>query len=82
MKTLVIVSHPDIINSSSQQFLMHAVPEGDDVTVHHLEDAYPDGKIDVAKEHVLLRKHDRVMFQFPFYWYSSPAMLKQWQDDV
>lgn len=82
MKTLVIISHPDIINSSSQQFLMHAIPGGDDTTVHHLEAAYPDGKIDIAKEHALLREHDRVIFQFPFYWYSSPAMLKQWQDDV
>src|SRR5699024_10271077 len=82
MKTLVIISHPNILESSSQQFLMHAIPENDGITIHHLEDAYPDGKIDVAKEHTLLREHDRIIFQFPFYWYSSPAMLKQWQDDV
>lgn len=61
---------------------MHALPEENNVTVHHLESIYPDGKIDVANEHALLREHDRIIFQFPFYWYSSPAMLKQWQDDV
>jgi len=22
------------------------------------------------------------VFQFPFYWYSTPPMLKRWQDDV
>src|SRR5699024_10007391 len=82
MKTLVIISHPDIINSSSQQFLMNTVSESDDITIHHLEGTYADGNIDVAKEHALLQEHDRIIFQFPFYWYSAPPMLKQWQDDV
>lgn len=82
MKTLVIISHPDIINSSSQQFLMHIAPEKEEVTIHHLEAAYPDGKIDIHKEHNLLREHDRIIFQFPLYWYSAPPMLKQWQDEV
>lgn len=82
MKTLVIISHPDIIDSSSQQFLINAMTDSDDITIHHLEGTYPDGHIDIAKEHALLQEHDRIIFQFPFYWYSSPAMLKQWQDDV
>ena len=25
---------------------------------------------------------DRVILQFPFYWYSSPALLKEWEDEV
>ncbi|HLR41273.1 MAG TPA: NAD(P)H-dependent oxidoreductase [Virgibacillus sp.] len=82
MKTLVIISHPDILESSSQQFLLNAAPETDDVTMHHLEAAYPDGHIDVAREQTLLNEHDRILFQFPFYWYSSPALLKHWQDEV
>lgn len=82
MKTLVIISHPDIINSASQQFLMHVTPDADEVTIHHLEAAYPSGTIDVLEEHHLLRKHDRILFQFPLYWYSAPPMLKQWQDEV
>src|SRR5699024_11374121 len=40
------------------------------------------GKIDVEREQQLLKDNDRVIFQFPFYWYSSPAFLKQWQDEV
>lgn len=82
MKTLVIVSHPSILESSSQQFLLSAVPKNKSVTIHHLEEVYPDGKIDVEGEQRLLREHDRIIFQFPFYWYSSPAFLKQWQDEV
>ena len=44
--------------------------------------AYPDLKIDVAKEQALLASADRVVLQFPMFWYSTPALLKQWQDDV
>ncbi len=82
MKTLLIVSHPDLINSASQQYFISSIKEFDEVTVHHLETFYPDGNIDVQKEQELLRKHDRIIFQFPFYWYSSPPLLKHWQDVV
>ena len=82
MRTLVIVSHPDIQGSGSQQFLKESLPTTSDVTFHHLEARYPDGVIDIRAEQRLLREHDRIIFQFPFYWYSSPAMLKQWQDEV
>lgn len=27
-----------------------------------------------------MEAHDTVVFQFPFYWYSSPALLKEWFD--
>lgn len=82
MKTLVIISHPDIKESSSQQYLLSSVPDESDITIHHLEQLYPDFKINAAKEQALIAAHDRIIFQFPFYWYSSPALLKQWQDDV
>ncbi len=82
MKTLVIISHPEISESGSQQFLLSSIPESESVKVHHLEGAYPDNQIDVAAEQKLLKQFDRILFQFPFYWYSSPPMLKQWQDEV
>lgn len=82
MKTLIIVSHPDIETSNSQQFLKEALAMRKDITYHHLETVYPDGYIDARREQELIRQHDRIIFQFPFYWYSSPPMLKQWQDTV
>lgn len=82
MKTLVIISHPEITESGSQQYLLSSIPEHTDITVHHLESLYPDFNIDVKKEQELLNEHDRIIFQFPFYWYSTPALLKKWQDDV
>ena len=50
MKTLLIVSHPDILESSSQQYFLSSLKDFDEVTVHHLEEVYPDGKIDIKKE--------------------------------
>lgn len=82
MKTLIIVSHPDISGSSTQQFLLAANQTLENVTWHHLEKAYPDGKIDKQVEQELVAQHERIIFQFPLYWYSSPSLLKEWQDIV
>ena len=45
-------------------------------------EAYPKLDIDVKREQELLLEHDAIVFQFPFYWYSTPPILKQWQDLV
>jgi putative NADPH-quinone reductase len=47
-----------------------------------LYQAYPNEVIDVSKEQMLLEAHDRIIFQYPFYWYSSPPLLKKWLDAV
>jgi glutathione-regulated potassium-efflux system ancillary protein KefG len=36
----------------------------------------------VPFEQRLLEAHEVVVLQHPFFWYSAPAMLKQWQDLV
>lgn len=81
MQTLIIVSHPSLTDSSAQRFLWESLP-AEGVTWHHLESVYPDGEIDREAEQQQLLQYDRIIFQFPFYWYSSPALLKQWQDIV
>lgn len=82
MKTLIIISHPDIKESSSQQYLLSSIPNESNITIHHLEEWYPDFKIDSIREQELIAAHDRILFQFPLYWYSSPPLLKKWQDEV
>ena len=83
MKTLVIVAHPDIENSVINQNWVKALQQNPErYTVHQLYKAYPDGKIDVSREQKLLEAHDNIILQFPIYWFSSPPLLKQWQDDV
>ncbi|MCV5747032.1 NAD(P)H-dependent oxidoreductase, partial [Escherichia coli] len=43
---------------------------------------YPRFNINIDREQQRLREHDVVIFQFPLYWYSTPAILKEWQDLV
>jgi glutathione-regulated potassium-efflux system ancillary protein KefG len=50
--------------------------------VRHLEALHPDGRIDVAAEQAAVLPANRIVFQFPFNWYSTPPMLKAWQDEV
>ncbi|RTE11590.1 NAD(P)H-dependent oxidoreductase [Paenibacillus whitsoniae] len=82
MKTLIIVAHPDLQNSRINRALAEAVSEQPNTTVHALYERYQDGRIDVAYEQGLLDRHDRIVFQYPLYWYSTPPLLKQWFDEV
>ncbi len=43
---------------------------------------YPDFHIDIRREQEQLAGADLIIFQHPFFWYSSPAILKEWQDVV
>ncbi len=52
------------------------------VTVHDLYEVYPSFNISAKREQKLLVEHDAIVFQHPFYWYSTPALLKEWQDIV
>lgn len=38
--------------------------------------------IDVDAEQELLSNHQAIIFQHPLFWYSTPAILKEWQDLV
>ncbi|MED3729411.1 NAD(P)H-dependent oxidoreductase [Priestia filamentosa] len=82
MKTLVLVFHPDLIASRANRCLMEEMEKQTNVTVHRVYEAYPDEKINVEAEQRLLEKHDRIVLQFPFYWYSTPSLLKKWEDVV
>ncbi|TVX91927.1 NAD(P)H-dependent oxidoreductase [Paenibacillus agilis] len=83
MKTLVIVTHPNIETSRiNKQWAEELRKHPELVTVHELYSTYPDGKIDVEREQKLIEAHDSIVLQFPLYWYSSPPLLKQWFDEV
>ncbi|MBI0579991.1 NAD(P)H-dependent oxidoreductase [Neobacillus cucumis] len=82
MKTLVIVAHPNLEQSKVNRTWMNRLQQEENISVHNLYAHYPTFEIDVEKEQQLLLEHDRIILQFPFYWYSSPALLKQWQDWV
>lgn len=82
MKILVLFAHPKISDSVVQAEMLERIRGLEDVTIHDLYAAYPDFLIDVEHEQALLLQHDLIVFQHPFYWYSSPAIIKEWQDLV
>lgn len=83
MNTLVLVFHPHLHDGSRvNRRLMEAASAVPNVTVRDEYALYPDFTIDVKAEQEALLAADRVVWQFPFYWYSTPALLKQWEDTV
>jgi putative NADPH-quinone reductase len=82
MHSVVILSHPSLERSRTHRALYEAIGGIAPVEVRHLESLYPGGGIEVAAEQARLEWAQRVVFQFPLYWYSSPPMLKRWMDEV
>ncbi len=83
MRKLVIVTHPNIENSTINKTWLNELSNHEDqLNIHHLDKVYPDGKIDIKKEQELLEAHDEIIFQFPVFWFNIPAFLKKWLDEV
>ncbi|NKC69000.1 NAD(P)H-dependent oxidoreductase [Vagococcus fluvialis] len=78
MKTLIVLAHPEYEDSNTQQFLIASTKNLEDVRVRYLDEE----KIDKIKEKEFLKEVDRIIFQFPMYWYSAPFLLKRWLDEV
>jgi glutathione-regulated potassium-efflux system ancillary protein KefF len=83
MKTLIILAHPDIEGRSiANRIIIDRVKGIEGVEIRDLYRMYPDFKIDVESEQRALIAADMIIFQFPFYWYGMPGMLKEWMDRV
>ncbi|WP_435162851.1 NAD(P)H-dependent oxidoreductase [Paenibacillus glycanilyticus] len=82
MKTLVIITHPNMTASRVNKAWREELQNHKDITIHELYATYPDEKIDIAREQKLIESHDRIIFQYPLYWYSTPPLLKKWFDEV
>jgi len=81
-KVLILFAHPALEKSRVHRRLVETVRALPGVTSNDLYQHYPDLDIDVAREQRLLIEHDVIVMQHPFYWYSTPAILKEWQDLV
>ena len=83
MKTLIIAAHPNLEESViNKRWLTELRKHPDLCTIHTLSACYPDGRIDVEREHRLIEAHCSLVFQFPIYWFSCPPLLKTWFDEV
>lgn len=81
-KILVLFAHPALQQSRVNVHLIERVRDLPHVTVRDLYERYPEMDIDVADEQKALRSHDIIVFHHPFFWYSVPPILKEWQDLV
>ena len=81
-RILILFAHPAFSKSKINRALRNAVEGLENITFHDLYAAYPDFLVDVHREQALCEEHDVIVMQHPFYWYSTPAMLKEWQDLV
>ena len=84
-KILIIMSHPDVAQSSSQQFLLAAIKGEEQIQIRHLESILAEQEnnhFDKRIERACLQEADRIILQFPFYWYQCPSVMKQWMDEV
>lgn len=82
-KTLVISGHPDYKTSHANRAILDGfhrlVPEADIV---YLDALYPDLAIDVETEQKRLCKADTIVFEFPFWWYSAPSLMRAYWEQV
>ncbi|MGR5194310.1 NAD(P)H-dependent oxidoreductase [Vibrio rotiferianus] len=81
-KVLILFAHPSQHRSEVNAPLFKAAQQLEGVTCVDLYAEYPHFNINIDREQQRLIDHDVVIFQFPLYWYSTPAILKEWQDLV
>lgn len=80
--TLILFAHPNQENSFINKQIIESFQGLENVEIHDLYKLYPDFKIDIKTEQLSLKKANLIIFQFPLYWYSTPSLLKKWQDEV
>ena len=82
-KVLLILSHPNYKESFANKIIVDKIktliPE---IEIDHLDQAYPDEKIDVKAEQEKLLRNDYIIFQFPMYWHTRPYLLSKWLENV
>jgi glutathione-regulated potassium-efflux system ancillary protein KefG len=81
-ETVILLFHPFYHRSKANRALSAAVNNIPDVTVVDMYALYPDGIVDADIEVARLLSAQRIVLQFPIQWYSTPALLKAWQDTV
>lgn len=82
MNILILFGHPAFQKSKVNRRLVEDIELIEGVTFHDLYEEYPEMDIDIDREQKLVEEHDCIVFHHPMYWYSAPAIFKEWQDLV
>ncbi|MEM1344445.1 MAG: NAD(P)H-dependent oxidoreductase [Pseudomonadota bacterium] len=81
-RVLLYYAHPGHRFSRANAALFEAARAVEGIEALDLYAAYPRHDIDVRAEQARLLGHDVVVIQCPLFWYSTPALVKEWQDLV
>lgn len=81
-KLIIYYAHPGHKHSHVNRHMARAAARIDGITFVDLYADYPRFDINVDVEQQRLLDHDVILLQFPVFWYSTPSILKEWQDLV
>lgn len=79
---IVYYAHPGNRHSHANKAMFAQAGVIDAITCVDLYAEYPRFNINIEREQSRLLAHDVIVFQFPMFWYSTPSLLKEWQDLV
>lgn len=81
-RLIVYYAHPGHPYSQSNQPMSQVAATLDGITFVDLYRDYPRFDINADLEQRRLLDHEVILFQFPMFWYSTPSIIKEWQDLV
>ena len=81
-RVLILYAHPGQRHSQVNTLLSQTAATLEGITFVDLYADYPRFKVNIDIEQQRLLAHDVIVLQFPVYWYSTPSLLKEWQDLV
>jgi Flavodoxin-like fold len=82
VKTLILLFHSDFAKSKANRALADAASRVNGVEIVQMGQLYPSHDVDITTEVTRLLTANQLVLQFPIQWYSTPPLLKLWQDTV
>ena len=81
-RLLHYAAHPSPSSSTANRAMLARLRGLDGITSLDLYAESPRYDIDIEDEQERLLAHDTIVLQFPLFWYSCPALVKEWLDLV
>ncbi len=80
---LIISGHPNLQNSVATATIMSEFEKAlSNAKIRKLDELHTGYEFDIQAEQAAILAADTIVWQFPFYWYTMPALMKKWLDDV
>lgn len=91
-KTIIIFGHPNLAKSRINKVVLEQIKQDykgaseADLKIHDVGALYGNKKFNEAfgleKDRAMIENYERVIFQFPVFWYGVPPVLKQYIDEL